>query len=29
MNGTGNNQFDPQGMFTREQAIATVYRMIA
>ena len=29
MNGTGNNQFDPQGMFTREQAIITVYRMVA
>ena len=28
MNGTGENRFGPQGMFTREQAIATVYRMI-
>ena len=28
MNGTGDNKFDPQGLFTREQAIATVYRMM-
>lgn len=28
MNGTGENRFGPQGMFTREQAIVTVYRMI-
>ena len=28
MNGTGENRFEPQGMFTREQAIVTVYRMI-
>lgn len=28
MNGTGDNAFDPQGLLTREQAIATVYRMI-
>lgn len=28
MNGTGENIFEPQGMFTREQAIVTVYRMI-
>lgn len=29
MNGTGENKFEPQGMFTREQAIVTVYRMVA
>ena len=28
MNGTGENRFSPKGMFTREQAIVTVYRMI-
>ena len=28
MNGTGDTTFDPQGMFTREQAIVTVYRMM-
>lgn len=28
MNGTGDNTFSPKGMFTREQAIATVYRMM-
>lgn len=28
MNGTGENKFDPQGLFTREQAIATAYRMM-
>ena len=28
MNGTGENRFEPQGLFTREQAIATVYRML-
>ena len=28
MNGTGENKFDPQGLFTREQAIATAYRML-
>lgn len=28
MNGTGDNQFNPKGMFTREQAIATAYRML-
>lgn len=28
MNGTGEGRFDPQGMFTREQAVATVYRML-
>ena len=28
MNGTGENRFGPQGMFTREQAIVTVYRLI-
>lgn len=28
MNGTGENKFDPQGMFTREQAIVTIYRMV-
>lgn len=28
MNGTGENRFGPQGMFTREQAIVTIYRMI-
>lgn len=28
MNGTGNNNFTPKGYFTREQAIATVYRMM-
>lgn len=29
MNGTGENKFEPQGIFTREQAIVTVYRMVA
>ncbi len=29
MNGTGDNKFNPKGLFTREQAIATAYRMIA
>ncbi|MDO5141907.1 MAG: S-layer homology domain-containing protein [Eubacteriales bacterium] len=28
MNGTGNDRFSPQGRFTREQAIATLYRML-
>lgn len=28
MNGTSTDKFDPQGLFTREQAIATVYRML-
>lgn len=28
MNGTGENKFDPQGLFTREQAVATAYRMM-
>ncbi len=28
MNGMGENKFDPQGLFTREQAIATAYRMM-
>ena len=28
MNGTGDNIFTPKGMFTREQAVVTVYRMV-
>lgn len=27
ISGIGNNKFDPQGLYTREQAIATIYRV--
>jgi hypothetical protein len=27
MNGVGDNKFDPQGMYTREQSIATIMRL--
>lgn len=27
MSGVGNNNFNPQGFYTREQAILTVYRL--